>query len=125
MSTFPRLSIYFTDWYLIRLFFTVRIFRSDTPYAKKIGFFHVYSYASLLFTDWYFVYLFHSQNVSFCNSICRIGFFLIYQSDIFHVLVPCLPLRRSEYFLQLHHRQGLKSSSYQFFFAPVYFYTSQ
>ena len=78
MSIVSGLSAYFTDWYLIYLFFTVRIFR-----GRKL-IFYVYIYACLLYLRIVFCRPFF-HNVSFCNSIRRYMYLMFLQVYFYHV----------------------------------------
>ena len=78
MSIVSGLSAYFTDWYLIYLFFTVRIF-----HERKLMF-YVYIYACLLYLRTSTLSTFF-HSVSFCNSIRRYMYLMFLQIFFYHV----------------------------------------
>ena len=80
MSIVSGLSAYFTDWYLIYLFFTVRIFS-----GRKLVF-YVYIYACLLYLRTSTLSTFF-HSVSFCNSIRKYIHVFEISSGL---LLPCL-----------------------------------
>ena len=78
MSIVSGLSAYFTDWYLIYLLFTVRIFR-----GRKMVF-YVYIYACLIYLRTSTLSTFF-HSVSFCNSIRRYMYLMFLQVYFYHV----------------------------------------